>query len=177
MTGASFDGRRSFLKQLNFLFGGLIGAVMGLPALRYLLFPTTARIVTGGDEAIPVGDDQRVLAGGVPVRVEITAAERRDAWSKLTHVKLGAAWLVRGKDGQVCALSTTCPHLGCAIDFAAKTHQFRCPCHTSTFSADGTHLSGPAKRDMDPLPCAVENGTVKVRFQKYVLDTATRAKA
>lgn len=50
-------------------------------------------------------------------------------------------------------ISAVCTHLGCTVQMARLAQEgafeFHCPCHGSTFSADGTNVSGPA-----PTPLA-----------------------
>jgi cytochrome b6-f complex iron-sulfur subunit len=48
---------------------------------------------------------------------------------------------------KVCAISTTCTHLGCII--APSETGFACPCHGSRFDQDGNVTGGPAPK---PLP-------------------------
>lgn len=45
------------------------------------------------------------------------------------------------------AMSLTCTHLGCAVNFDRRG--FHCPCHGSRYRIDGRVLKGPAPR---PLP-------------------------
>lgn len=171
------ETRRGVLKTLNLLIGGAIGLVFAIPALRYVLFPVRRKIVSGAGEPVPVvGEGEVPAAGQPPLRVPIVAREQRDAWAVESDVPQGAAWIVRGPDGAVRALSATCPHLGCAVDFDAQAKVFRCPCHTSAFGLDGKRLSGPAKRDMDSLEVEVEEGQVRVKFERYKLDVAGKEK-
>ena len=169
--------RRGFLKTATVLLGGAIGAVLAVPIVRYVVFPVGRRTVVGGNVPVPVADEGAVKAGAAPLRVQIRTPEQRDAWSKVTDVPLGAAWLSRLEDGSVRALSATCPHLGCAVDFDPAVGHFKCPCHTSAFGPDGKRISGPAKRDMDPLECSVAEGKVLVQFERYKQDVAEREKA
>jgi menaquinol-cytochrome c reductase iron-sulfur subunit len=175
--GPEQSGRRSFLKTATVLIGGVIGAVLAVPIVRYLTFPVRRKVVIGADTPVPVIDEARVVAGAPPLRVQIITPEQRDAWGKQQNVPLGAAWVSRGADGQVRALSATCPHLGCAVDYDPGAGQFKCPCHTSAFSSEGEQISGPAKRGMDPLETSVVDGRVMVRFEKFKLDTSKREKA
>ncbi len=150
--------RRSFLlKAVNLAIGGVIGLAMGVPILRYLIFPTKGKVVAGPDGFVPVTSLAEVPEKGPPLRVQIVAPHMRDAWTKIENVSLGAAWIVRRPDGKPQALSTTCPHLGCAIDYDAGANEFRCPCHTSAFSAAGERLHGPARRGMFELETQVDD--------------------
>ena len=47
------------------------------------------------------------------------------------------------------ALSLTCTHMGCTINYDQSSEQFKCPCHGSEFDAHGAVLQGPAA---SPLP-------------------------
>ena len=68
-----------------------------------------------------------------------------------------------GSDGvpeDFIALSSVCPHLGCAVHWQAADSQFFCPCHNGAFSSVGEPLSGPPKDSDQPLsryPLKVEN--------------------
>jgi len=166
--------RRGFLKVATVAIGGAIGALLSVPLVRMLLFPVRRRTVTSSSEPIDVAAAATIAAGAPPVRVALRAQSVRDAWSVTKDVPLGAAWLVRGEDGEVRALSTACPHLGCAVDFDAAKGQFQCPCHTSSFARGGERAGGPAKRGMDPLPCEVRDGRVLVTFKRYRTDTPDR---
>jgi Rieske Fe-S protein len=117
-----------------------------------------------------------------PLRVEITVAQQRDAWSKVENVRLGAAWLVRRPNRaggtEIRAFTTTCPHLGCPVDFDPNADAFRCPCHTSSFDKDGNRVSGPAKRGMDPLETQIgADGRVSIRFRRFKPDVPEREEA
>ncbi len=57
------------------------------------------------------------------------------------------------------AISRTCPHLGCRINYLEEKKIFLCPCHQSRFSQTGKYISGPAKRDLGSFKVSpMENG-------------------
>ncbi|RMH42796.1 MAG: ubiquinol-cytochrome c reductase iron-sulfur subunit [Deltaproteobacteria bacterium] len=170
-TGTS---RRGFLKAATVAIGGAIGAVFAIPVIRYVLYPLGRRIVTSASDPVDVGPADQVKPGGPPVRVSIVAPSVRDGWTVRRDVALGAAWLVRDADGTLRALSTVCPHLGCAVDYDADAGRFACPCHASSFARDGGRLGGPAKRGLDPLPVEEADGRVRVAFRRYRSDTPDR---
>jgi cytochrome b6-f complex iron-sulfur subunit len=60
-------------------------------------------------------------------------------------------YLMSSNDG-FYALSAKCPHLGCTVNFDAVSGRFKCPCHGSVFAASGKWISGPAQRNLQPLP-------------------------
>jgi len=46
------------------------------------------------------------------------------------------------------AVSRSCTHLGCIINYREADKEFLCPCHQSRFAWDGKYLSGPADKDL-----------------------------
>jgi len=164
------DGTRRRALGLLCVAGlGAIAAAVGLPALGFLLSPLTRRPEAPPPTALNLGHVD-ALPRGVPIRRVVTAS-RRDAWAREEGVPVGAVWLVRGDDG-VRALSATCTHLGCAVDFDAGKQLFRCPCHGSRFGLDGKRVeesghTNPAPRDMDTLDVSLSAGSVRVTFVRY----------
>jgi len=50
----------------------------------------------------------------------------------------------RAADGTLHAVSPTCTHMGCELQFNDAERSWDCPCHASRFSVDGAVLEGPA---------------------------------
>ncbi|MBK9033966.1 MAG: Rieske 2Fe-2S domain-containing protein [Myxococcales bacterium] len=170
------DGtRRRFLQFATCAVGGGLGAAVLIPAARLIAHPIGRAVVSSATTPIDaIAVDQ---VGAEPVRVPLVAATVRDAYASTANVVLGAAFLRRGADGTIRALSSVCPHKGCTIGFAAATHRFECPCHSATFDLDGNRLSGPAERGLDPLPVTVERGRVKVTWVRFRAGGRDRTKA
>lgn len=164
--------RRRVLEWLVGAMSGAIGLAIAVPAAAFLGFPARRRVASGGDEPLDVAALAQ-LPDGKPVRVTVTAPRRRDAWTAFSDVTLGACWLVRRGD-DVCALSTVCPHAGCAVDFDAGRDAFVCPCHDSVFALDGARRSGPAPRAMDRLDTVVAGGRVRIAWRRFRTATAKK---
>ncbi len=49
---------------------------------------------------------------------------------------------------EVWAISRTCTHLGCRLNYSQKDKQLICPCHQSKFSLHGKRLAGPAQKNL-----------------------------
>ena len=164
MTDDTSDkGRRAFLNAgITVMGAGLAGAV-AVPAVRLVLHPLNNEVTSGGQDFVVVGD--RSKFGETPVRVEIFA-DRKDAWNRAEHVRIGAAFVV-AREGRLVAFSTVCPHLGCAIDFDAGSDCFRCPCHRSRFDLDGTVTEGPAPRGLDELDVEDRDGSIAVMYRRF----------
>jgi cytochrome b6-f complex iron-sulfur subunit/menaquinol-cytochrome c reductase iron-sulfur subunit len=161
--------RRGALKAIA-AAGGVIGCgVVAAPAVRLLIAPVHAGVGAGQwTRAIRLD----ALHEGEPKRVSLIA-DRRDAWTVEKAVELGAVWLVR-KGEVVRAWSVICPHLGCAVDRSSVAPGFTCPCHDSSFDAEGRRLSGPSPRDLDPLATRVDEGTLSVEYRRFRQGIADR---
>jgi nitrite reductase/ring-hydroxylating ferredoxin subunit len=104
-----------------------------------------------------------------------------DAWTRIPGQRVGTMFLCRttsDKGPVVTAFSSTCPHLGCAVDFNAAANQFECPCHKSAFAKDGDKLYGPTLRGLDPLPVKLvdSNGQqeIWVAYERFRTGVAER---
>ena len=58
----------------------------------------------------------------------------------------------RDEDGTLHAVSPTCTHLGCQVNFNAAERTWDCPCHGSRFAPDGAVLQGPAVHRLERKP-------------------------
>lgn len=161
--------RRTFLSALTVAAGSLAGALVGVPLVGRLLAPL---------RATPPADDGYHALGalesfppGEPVRVTFPVT-RRDGWEVTTQER--AAWVIRGKDGNVAVLSTICPHLGCSVRWAAAKDEFGCPCHESGFALDGARRHGPARRGLDALPTRIVGDELQVQWMEYVANVADK---
>ena len=153
-----------------------MGAAMLVPALRVIGDPTNRTIVTTPSDPIDIGNLTRLIVGAAPVKLDVVAPVIRDAWNAAENVSLGAAWVQRQAADKVVALSSICPHLGCAIGWNNKKGMFQCPCHESYFEPNGERTSGPSPRGMDPLPIEVVGGRLQLRWVTYRQGTSTRTR-
>lgn len=69
-------------------------------------------------------------------------------------------FVVRSDQG-VAAISGQCTHAGCGVA-PSDDGGFRCGCHGSTFTADGTVTSGPATENLTWYAVRMEDGEVVV---------------
>jgi Rieske Fe-S protein len=69
--------------------------------------------------------------------------------------------LVRSS-GHVFAFALSCPHQNAAVKWVPGHNQFECTKHDSHYTADGTHVSGRATRNMDRMPIRKDGSVVHV---------------
>ncbi len=63
---------------------------------------------------------------------------------------------------QLYALSATCSHLGCLVDWSRHKEQFLCPCHGGKYDIEGRVIAGPPPLPLARLPLRIEDGMVSI---------------
>ncbi len=145
--------------------GVCVAGVTAAPALSMLVHPLRSPTTSGSNDFIPAGRLAQFV-GSAPVKVDLFS-DKIDAWNRVVQVKVGSAWVRRNVDGELVAMSTVCPHLGCAIDYDAGNDKFICPCHDSFFSKEGGVETGPSPRGMDQLELETTGDLVAIRYQRF----------
>ena len=161
-TSSGPPGRRSFFGVLLGVGSFCVGTLLSVPLIRFALFPLLRR--TTELKESPVGALSEFLALTDPVMRTIRI-EQVDGWRKAVSEK--AVYVTKDSQGQLRALTSICPHLGCTVPWNREKNLFVCPCHGATFAADGTRVSGPSLRGMDSLETSVQEGQLLVRFQYF----------
>ena len=162
------ESRRSFLGVLLGVASATIGVLLGIPVVRYLLYPLTSGSNTAAWS--PAGSVSAVSASLVPLSRTLHLKEP-DGWRETESSP--TVYLI-GKGAKVQALSAICPHLGCSVPWDASRNAFVCPCHGGVFGPDGAYVSGPPRRGMDTLETKVINGNVMVKYQTFRLDVPNK---
>src|ERR1035437_6417525 len=123
--------RRSFFGMLLGMGSLLIGAIVGTPLLRYVLYPVYANSRRG--EWSEVGDISEFDKTEEPVSKIISLAQR-DGWREVVSTQ--SVYVNRMADGHLQVLSAICPHMGCSVAWQPTQGKFVCPCHGGQFKAD-----------------------------------------
>lgn len=160
--------RRDFFKKA---VSGIIGGVLALcPTLAGLIFatdPLRRRAVAGGP--VRVATLTSLPNDGIPRKFAVVA-DQLDAWNKYHNVPIGAVYLRRTGDKTVQAFNVICPHLGCFVEYKKEKGAYYCPCHNSSFTAEGGILDrkSPSRRGLDSLTVEIREGSeIWVHFQNF----------
>ena len=83
-----------------------------------------------------------------------------------TGAKIVIARQREGDDADAfIALSSICPHLGCAVHWEPQNSRFFCPCHNGAFDAEGVATEGPpaaASQVLERFPLKVAKGRLMI---------------
>lgn len=127
------------------LGGGLFASALSFiyPVLRYLVPPSLTDM--GGDT---------VVAGKV--------GELRPNSGKIFRFGSRPGLLMLGTDGQYRALSATCTHLSCTVQYRGDLRQVWCACHNGMYDLAGRNLSGPPPRPLEQYDVHVRGDEIIV---------------
>ena len=160
--------RRGFLtKTAAIVLTAVIGAVPVVAGLFTFLDPLRRKSEARG--LVRVTSLGSLPTNGTPRKLPVLDT-LIDAWNKTEDVAVGSVYVQKTGDKTVRVLNATCPHLGCSVGYSEAKGAYFCPCHKSSFSADGKILdpASPSPRGMDELHAEVrDNGEVWVKFQNF----------
>jgi menaquinol-cytochrome c reductase iron-sulfur subunit len=146
--------RRQFL---SYTLGGA-GAFMAggaiLPMIRFAVDPILQKKQKG--VFVKAIEESKVTKDPQQVDFKI---HQVDGWYE-SDPKL-SAWITKGADGKIFALSPVCKHLGCTIGkFGVEVpNLYQCPCHGAQYTIDGKNLR-VAPKPLDEYQVKTENGWV-----------------
>ena len=153
--------RRSFLGVLLGLGSTGVGLLLSAPVVRFIFYPITAK--TRDSEWAEVGPLSEFANMNSPMRRDLEFVQR-DGWRKIVNTQV---IYIDRVNGNLTALSSICPHLGCTASWKDSEGKFMCPCHGGVFARNGSYISGPPPRGMDALETKVVDGKLMVRYQYF----------
>jgi Rieske Fe-S protein len=124
------NSKRDFLKLL--LGGGVLAwiAAVAYPLLAYLNPPAEGEVEV---TSVKVGP--------------LSGIEKNSG----TIVRFGnkPVLLIRTAAGDLRALSATCTHLDCTVQYRKDMGTIWCACHNGTYDLNGRNISGPPPRPLE----------------------------
>ena len=115
-----------------FLGGGILASLASFiyPVLRFFVPPTV--IDLGGDEVVAA-----------------KTVDMKPNSGKIFRFGSRPGLLIMNNDGTYRALSATCTHLGCTVQYRSDLREIWCACHNGTYDLNGRNISGPPPRPLD----------------------------
>ncbi len=68
------------------------------------------------------------------------------------------------KSDALIAINSLCPHQGCTVKWESDASKFACPCHGSSFNADGSVATGPAAQNLQIFTATIEADMVYIKL-------------
>ncbi len=160
VEGPHHISRREFVALTTAAVGALIGAVIGLPAIAYLLEPALKS--APADTWIPLGKLDSFPVG-TPTLATFTRS-KVNGWEKSTTSY--GVYVLRNSQNEISVFSNICTHLSCRVNWDANQKEYICPCHDGHFDINGKVVAGPPPRPLDTFQTKVEGDTLSIHFQE-----------
>jgi menaquinol-cytochrome c reductase iron-sulfur subunit len=155
--------RNGFVKVIAATVGTVMGAIIGIPAIGYLISPATK--VQKSDSWIPLGPLENIPLSE-PTLFSFTRTQI-NGWEKTVNSYGVYAW--RKNEFEVLVFSNVCTHLGCRVKWEADKDAYVCPCHAAKFDIEGNVIDGPPPRPLDLYSenrgsLKIQEGTLFIHF-------------
>jgi cytochrome b6-f complex iron-sulfur subunit len=138
------NGRRRFVSIL--LGTGLLASAASFlyPVIRYLAPPK-----------LPDLGSDAVLAARV--------SEMKPNTAKTFRFGTRPGLLIQTASSEYRAMSATCTHLGCTVQYRPDLHEIWCACHNGMYDLNGRNISGPPPRPLEAFEVQVRGNDIFVR--------------
>lgn len=157
MSGSRHMSRRDFIKLSTAVLGSIMGAVVGIPAIGYLIAPALREDKAGKPVAI---GNLKDIPVGKPFPFSFTVT-KVNGWERTASSYGG--FVIRKSETDMIILSSRCTHLSCRVNWKEEHKAFTCPCHDAAFDADGKVLNGPPPEPLGRFEYEVqEDGMVVI---------------
>ena len=139
--------RRRFAEVL--LGTGFVATIIAFiyPVVRYLIPPKASDL---GSES--------VIAGRI--------GDLHPNSGKIFRFGSRPGLLIRTADGEYRAISATCTHLSCTVQYRADLHEVWCACHNGLYDLNGRNISGPPPRPLETFEVQVSGEDIYVRRRR-----------
>jgi menaquinol-cytochrome c reductase iron-sulfur subunit len=151
--------RRQFMIRGTGALGGLITALISVPAVGFLLSPlwaTTKEIwvtVQGG----PIDDIPENLPTARIAAVPLGTGPAEPPVNRVVYVVK--------YQGRLYAFSNICTHMQCDVHWDPSLDLFECPCHGGLYAINGRNVGGPPPQ---PLPQWVHRTYLDAQGREYL---------
>lgn len=145
-AGTAVDESRR--RWITWLLGTSLGATVVsflYPILRYIVPPATSE---------PSQSE---------VELDVKASDIPPNSARIVPFAGKAVLLLKTASGELKALTATCTHLACTVQYRPERADIWCACHNGTYDTNGLNVSGPPPRPLTKLEVNVRGDKIVVR--------------
>jgi len=142
------DHDQSRRRWLTYLLGTSLGA-----SLVSFLYPVLRYVVP------PVSSEPSLSE----IELDVKATDILPNSGRIVPFSGKPVILFRTAAGELKALTATCSHLACTVQFRGDRSDIWCACHNGVYDANGTNISGPPPKPLTKLDVAVRGDKVVIR--------------
>lgn len=145
-TTVEKTGRRSFFNRLFQAVMGLWGVAFIAVVVSYIKTPRESKSI-----------DEKVSRVGPLSDLQVDDA-------RFIADERQPFWVIRTSSDDLIALSATCTHLRCILQWDKESGRLVCPCHAGAFDLNGNVVAGPPPRPLQSLKVDTRGGIVYVNL-------------
>jgi Rieske Fe-S protein len=97
------------------------------------------------------------------VELDVKASDILPNTARIVPLGGKAVLLLKTASGELRALTATCTHLACTVQYRAERSDIWCACHNGTYDVNGLNVSGPPPRPLTKLEVNVRGDKVVIR--------------
>ena len=142
------DQEHSRRRWLTYLLGTSLGASFVsflYPVLRYLVPPVSSEPSLS------------------EIELDVKASDILPNSGRIVPFSGKPVILFRTAAGELKALTATCTHLACTVQYRGDRSDIWCACHNGVYDANGINISGPPPRPLTKLDVTVRGEKVVIR--------------
>jgi Rieske Fe-S protein len=142
------DQEQSRRRWLTYLLGTSLGASFVsflYPVLRFVVPPMTSEPSLS------------------EIELDVKASDILPSSGRIVPFSGKPVILFRTAAGELKALTATCTHLACTVQYRGDRSDIWCACHNGVYDANGTNISGPPPKPLTRLDVAVRGDKVVIR--------------
>jgi cytochrome b6-f complex iron-sulfur subunit len=135
-------------RWLTYLLGTSLGASVAsfiYPVLRYIVPPVSSEPSLS------------------EIELDVKASDVLPNSGRIVPFAGKPVILFRTAAGELKALTATCTHLACTVQYRGDRSDIWCACHNGVYDANGTNISGPPPRPLTKLDVTVRGEKVVIR--------------
>jgi Rieske Fe-S protein len=135
-------------RWLTYLLGTSLGASVAsfiYPVLRYIVPPVSSEPSLS------------------EIELDVKASDVLPNSGRIVPFAGKPVILFRTASGELKALTATCTHLACTVQYRGDRSDIWCACHNGVYDANGTNISGPPPRPLTKLDVTVRGEKVVIR--------------
>jgi len=130
----------------------LLGTSLGLTLFSFL-YPVLSYLV-------PPESSEPSLS---EFEVDINASDVAPNSGRIVPIGGKPVLLLRRPSGELAALTATCTHLDCTVQYRADRSDVWCACHDGVYDLKGRNVSGPPPRPLTPLEVYVRGERIVIK--------------
>ena len=97
------------------------------------------------------------------VELDIKASQIAPNTARIVPFAGKAVLLLRTASGELRALTATCTHLACTVQYRPERADIWCACHNGVYDLNGSNVSGPPPRPLTKLDVNVRGDRIVIR--------------